>query len=511
MLNNINIKLLKKAFPHLDDRSRRPINLILKINELNECLNEVSRGNGLESCSDNVSTINTEALLKDIQPECPNPWRDMIDLFLNFTKTKDFYNTYKTVNNITDISSLFNNVSKDSSVINNLFNINKNSTLEQMKTSLSPEQLERINELSQILNAQPQSDTIPDHPTNFYNNINSDINTLNSNNNNNSGSSLIQAGASIANNIITNAWASHHRKKNYEYNEMAARQADMRQRQQYWDLYSPKALMGQYAAAGLSPSLMMSGGAPAVGQSSAQGNQSSGIQGPYPSTSAIDPVAAAQIANIWADTEKKKAETLNISADTEFTLTNIIKASEETENLKQTRLLLEMQTLGQQLQNESQKLENEITSENKDEIIKQCQITSEKLQRESDRVYKMNEKLDLENQLSRETFTTRVKQFTADYEKTIMLTAKAASDIELNEQQIQSLIENIAISRYESRTKRISALEQIRMDDETVKQWAKQNGFTEEMIKNEKWNIATKTITNIIDSGCKVAAAVISK
>lgn len=154
----------------------------------------------------------------------------------------------------------------------------------------------------------------------------------------------IQAGASVANNLITQAYTGHNRFLNYKYNEKAAENADKRQRKQYMDLYSPQALMEQYKAAGLSPSLMMSGGAPAVGQSSAQGNQSAGISGPYPSTTPIDPVAMAQIANINANTQKTKAETSNI----------------------------EQQTIGQQL-------DNYITATNVNETVEQAKLTTAKL------------------------------------------------------------------------------------------------------------------------------------
>lgn len=118
----------------------------------------------------------------------------------------------------------------------------------------------------------------------------------------------ISAGASVANTLINQAFAEHNRKRNFEYNEKAAENADKRQRKQYEDLYSPKALLEQYAAAGLSPSMMMSGGQSATGTSSAQGNMSTGIQGPYPGAQLIDPLQAAQIANIQTDTEGKRTD-----------------------------------------------------------------------------------------------------------------------------------------------------------------------------------------------------------
>lgn len=122
------------------------------------------------------------------------------------------------------------------------------------------------------------------------------------------GTAGISAGASVANTLINQAFAEHNRKRNFEYNEKAADNADKRQRKQYEDLYSPKALLEQYAAAGLSPSMMMSGGQSATGTSSAQGSMSTGIQGPYPSAQLIDPLQAAQIANIQTDTEGKKLD-----------------------------------------------------------------------------------------------------------------------------------------------------------------------------------------------------------
>ena len=116
--------------------------------------------------------------------------------------------------------------------------------------------------------------------------------------------------------IVNQGLTGINRAANFKFNEMSAKNADKRQRQQYWDLFSPKALLEQYKAAGLSPSMMMSGGAPAVGQSSAQGNQGAGIQGPYPATQGLDPVTMAQVENINADTKLKETEAANVSENT---------------------------------------------------------------------------------------------------------------------------------------------------------------------------------------------------
>lgn len=127
------------------------------------------------------------------------------------------------------------------------------------------------------------------------------------------GASLVAGGASIANTLINQAFAEGNRKQNYYWNEKAADAADQRQRKQYHDLYSPQAMLKQYAAAGLSPSMMMSGGQSAVG-GTPQGAQG-GISGPYPSAEIFNPqtmadlaLKRAQIRNLDEDTTTKELE-----------------------------------------------------------------------------------------------------------------------------------------------------------------------------------------------------------
>lgn len=117
----------------------------------------------------------------------------------------------------------------------------------------------------------------------------------------------ITAGTQTVNGIINQAFAEHNRKRNYYWNEKAADSADARQRAQYKDLYSPQAMLDQYAAAGLSPSMMMSGGQSAVG-GTPQGAQG-GISGPYPTADLLNP-------NTIADVALKKAQIRNLDEDT---------------------------------------------------------------------------------------------------------------------------------------------------------------------------------------------------
>lgn len=124
-------------------------------------------------------------------------------------------------------------------------------------------------------------------------------------------SSLLGAFTSVANNIYSNTQASERearaRQENYTYNELSAQNADKRTRALYNDLYSPQAQIEQLKEAGLSPSIYASNGiAGKSGVSGAMGNGASGIS---PNVFGINGVEAAQIANLMADTNKKKAET----------------------------------------------------------------------------------------------------------------------------------------------------------------------------------------------------------
>lgn len=130
---------------------------------------------------------------------------------------------------------------------------------------------------------------------------------------------LIGAGAQIATAGLNNLWASRQseedRSRNYYYNEMAAQNADQRQRNLYADFYSPAALARQYTEAGLSPSLMFGGTPGQGGTGGAQGVGASGVKTPYMPMSMLE---GAQIANIVAQTNKTKAETENIKEDTDL-------------------------------------------------------------------------------------------------------------------------------------------------------------------------------------------------
>lgn len=131
------------------------------------------------------------------------------------------------------------------------------------------------------------------------------------------------------------------RPKNFEWSQKEAKAADERQRAQYKDLYSPQAMMGQYKAAGLSPSMMMSGGASAVG-GTPSGNMGTAAMGPYPTANAMtsttpglqNELMQAQIDNLNSDTISKDLfnqiqKLKNSTFNKEWKLMNITTGGDE--------------------------------------------------------------------------------------------------------------------------------------------------------------------------------------
>lgn len=132
------------------------------------------------------------------------------------------------------------------------------------------------------------------------------------------GNSLLGGGSQFGSNMFS-SWFNNYlaeqrenraREQNYKYNEMAAKEADKRQRAQYQDLYSPQAQMQQLQEAGLSPSIYASGGM--AGKSGAGAIMGNGASGVNPNMYAAQPVSALEAAQIGLI----KAQTNNVNENT---------------------------------------------------------------------------------------------------------------------------------------------------------------------------------------------------
>lgn len=154
----------------------------------------------------------------------------------------------------------------------------------------------------------------------------------------------------------------------YNLNELAAENADKRQRAQYKDLYSIEAIMKQMKENGLSPSMMLSGSmGGGMGQGSAGGAQggSSGGAVPIQQAPQMSPIdianvrlANAQARNLDKDTDKKDTEIGNIKADTQLKEASVKQIDTVIENLNQDTKLKEHQTELVKLQEGFQDIQN---------------------------------------------------------------------------------------------------------------------------------------------------------
>lgn len=140
-INSKNVEILKRAFPHLDNSRQRPISIILKIAELNDSIEQFTHPVHIETCENSNSHVNTEELLRSIKPLCSKKEQEVIDFALNFNKTKEIYNAYKTFNNDNT------NMNSSDKANNSLDN-----KLDFFKNNLSSEQLDTINQLNNLIN-----------------------------------------------------------------------------------------------------------------------------------------------------------------------------------------------------------------------------------------------------------------------------------------------------------------------------------------------------------------------
>lgn len=141
------------------------------------------------------------------------------------------------------------------------------------------------------------------------------------------GSQMVNFGTTAASNWLTaglnQKLAEVDRVRNYELSQKAAKLQDLRTRNMYNDIYSPKALLKQYQKAGLSPSMLFSGTPgqggmqAASGAGASSGPQTAPMQAPDYLDLAKGALAAAEIKRVNAETENIKANTRNTDVDTE--------------------------------------------------------------------------------------------------------------------------------------------------------------------------------------------------
>lgn len=236
--------------------------------------------------------------------------------------------------------------------------------------------------------------------------------------------------------ILNNAWAEQRennaRRDNYYYNEMAANAADKRTRALYEDYYSANAQLNQLRQAGLSPSVFFGGQGASGMSSSPSGAAGAGANGISPNMHFIDPLTAAQIDNIKADTRKKNAET-----DTEIGTND--RGAAEIENILKVNKLTAAETAFRESQKLAQDIDNDINEQTAHWQVETIRNKTQIAFNQAQEVYYAWQNAELNLRLNEETFQTQVNKAQAELDLLITEEKLAQSNINLNKQQIATL------------------------------------------------------------------------
>ena len=292
---------------------------------------------------------------------------------------------------------------------------------------------------------------------------------------------LPQLGINLFNGLVNNTMAlireNYAREDNARLNEEAARNADARTRALYWDLQSPQALLKQYEEAGLSPSMMFSGGG--VGAQPAGGAQGAGTTGITPNTYGMTPIDLAQLRLVNAEADKTEAETDTILGDTprgQAEIDNLIKeANNKWLTGEQKALDVQLKNIELAIKGETGQTEIDITKQQ----LENLRTTGESLRATL-------KSMIIQNKISEESadaIITYNRQRVAEQAADIFLktnqTKLAQAGIAVSAAQVAKLFNDITIDRETIRLKGEEL--QINRDslDAKIEQWGKENNLRE--------------------------------
>lgn len=252
-------------------------------------------------------------------------------------------------------------------------------------------------------------------------------------------------------NALYGMWQQHYaaeqadwdRTENYRYNELAAENADARTRALYNDFYSPEALMRQYKAAGLSPSMMF-GGTP--GQGGTSGAMGAGAHGPQTMFSPSSLVDAAQAAALFAQAEKTKEETKTEAGENAKGYQIIANLMADTGNKDASTAYTKAATIGEEIA-------NKLNTESYDFQLSNYKHQAEMLKWQAETAMYESWSANAKSQVDKATVETNIDIAKQTYKDLIASTCLKWSQKDLTEQQIK-----------ESETKIWTMIEHINID-----------------------------------------------
>lgn len=245
---------------------------------------------------------------------------------------------------------------------------------------------------------------------------------------------LAKMGWDIAKTDITNTAAAQRerdaRRENFEYNEMAADNSDMRTRRLYNDLYSPSAQISQIEKAGLSPSVYYNGGA--AGMSGQTGAQGAGANGISPNIFGLGELDFADIAKTTAETRLLNAEADEKEGKNEMGKAKIADYLASAGYKEEAAKLANAEE-------EGQSLENYITTQGMDAKLHTIYSIATEAAYNAQEAFESLEQAKLLTTLDSETLSAEIAKRHAQLERLIQGIVECKSRTELNNQQKEML------------------------------------------------------------------------
>ena len=319
---------------------------------------------------------------------------------------------------------------------------------------------------------------------------------------------IIGSGISgLINNAMSGWRESQAREENYKIGEKAAQNADKRTRALYWDLQSPQALLEQYKAAGLSPSMMFSGGG--SGAQPSAGAQGGGAGGISPNVFPMSQMDVANLRLINAQEEKTKAETNRITGNNERGRAEIDNMLQELNNKwldGETKALdIELKNIDYSIKAATGETEIKIKDQTLDNLVS----TGESI-RASLKSLIAKGKIDEE---SADSIIEYYRNRVIEQEASIFLKKTQAklneSGIVLNEAQAQKLLNDIVVDNEAIRLRGDELELNKKALNAKVEQWAKENGLAERGQNVKIAEVVNDYIQQATDKGVDLIKAIL--
>lgn len=135
------IEILRAALPHLNNATKKPLELVVQANELLENISSYQNTDELSACSTDNTPVDLEALLTNIQEVCNDSEKEMIHMILNFLQTRKIYQAYDAFRSTNQANGKASNMS------------NQPNMMEFLMSQLSSEQKSTFENMSTILGA----------------------------------------------------------------------------------------------------------------------------------------------------------------------------------------------------------------------------------------------------------------------------------------------------------------------------------------------------------------------